>query len=195
LFELNGVVNRIAEALANTKLDHVIVGGFAAIFRGNPRTTTDVDLIVESDPSKIRAFLDELKRLNFDVMEQQVKLALEANEQASIFDKESILRIDMKEATNPDEREAISTGRLETTSTFKIKIATPESILYGKIKYMGKISTVPDAELLDSNDVRDFIAVLKNHPGIDLGWLHEKSKKIGHAKTLARLLDLAKQFV
>ena len=92
------IVFRIARALAESRLNHVIVGGVAVIFRGRPRTTTTVNLVVEHDRVKLRKFLDILKTEQFNIMEGQVQLALEAREQASIFDKVSIFRIDLEEA-------------------------------------------------------------------------------------------------
>lgn len=67
----------------------------------------------------------------------------------------------------------------------KIKIPIIEQILYGKILYIGNIKGVPEKELLQNNDVQDFITIFKNHESdINHEYLKNKIKKAGLMNTL-----------
>ena len=65
--EFEDFIKRVITSLNKSDLKYVIVGGFAAIFRGKPRTTMDLDLIIEDNHQKLYKFLDELKKVEFDV--------------------------------------------------------------------------------------------------------------------------------
>lgn len=191
--ELENLLKRLIVALEKAQLKYVIVGGFAAIFRGKPRTTMDLDLIIEPVHQKISVFLDQLKELNFDVLEDQVNMAINEGSHASIFDKNSILRIDLKLATNVDEREVLEQAKTESYKGKNIQIATVEQILYGKILSLGDISDLSDSELLEINDALDFINVYRRSKEINIDWLRSKAKQKKITETLERLLKFSKE--
>ena len=64
-------------------------------------------------------------------------------------------------------------------------------ILYGKLRFLCDISKMSENELLEINDVSDFINVYQKAPEIDLPWLELKVKQSKLEKTLKRLLILA----
>ena len=189
--EFEDFIKRIVTSLNRSNLKYVIVGGFAAIFRGKPRTTMDLDLIVEDNHQKLHKFLNELKKVDFDVFDEQIQIAIKERTHISIFDKKSILRIDLKIAKNLDEFEVLSQGKSESYKGMKLLIAPVEQILYGKILYIGNISHIPDSELLEINDVLDFINVYRRSKNINLDWLRSKIKEKGLIKTLQNILKLS----
>ena len=189
--EIKDLVYRVVRILDTLKLSYVIVGGFAAIVRGTPRTTTDLDLIIENDPVNVSLFFNELKRNDFDVMEEQTKIASIDGSSISILDDLSPLRVDLKIARKPDDVDALKYGVWENYEGIKIRIASTELILFGKALYIGDISSESDANLLEFNDVRDFINVYNHADHVDMAWLDVKVAKKGLTKTLKRLVKLA----
>ncbi|HUX98199.1 MAG TPA: hypothetical protein VMV49_01475 [Candidatus Deferrimicrobium sp.] len=192
--EFESIIKRVIIALEKSQLKYVIVGGFAAIFRGRPRTTTDIDMIVENNIQKINRFLEVLKTVDFEVMENQVKTAINEGSNLSFFDKLSVLRIDFKVAKKLDENEVLEQAKLEHYKGIKIQLASIEQILYGKILYLGDISDLPDSELLENTDVLYFISVFRRAKIVDLIWLTSKVKQKGLESTLKRLLKFIKTF-
>lgn len=173
------------------KIDYVIVGGFAAILKGNPRTTTDIDIIIQIKESEMDPLMDAFEKQDFDVIRDQVTQAFKLGYNASIFDKKSILMIDIKKAKNSDELEVLKQAKTEIICNIKIKIASIEQILYGKILYLGDTSNLTDEEMLDLTDVKDFINVFKRSEKINLVWLEKKSIDKGLESTYKRLLKLS----
>jgi hypothetical protein len=189
--EIKDLVHRVVVILDAIKLSYVIVGGFAAIMRSIPRTTMDLDIIIENDPVKISLFLNALKTNDFDVMDEQVKMAMNEGSSISIFDAHSPLRVDIKIARKTDDIDALKNGTWETYDDIKMRIASPELILFGKVLYIGDISTETDADLLEFNDVRDFINVYMHSENLNMGWLNAKVAKKRLTETYNRLMALA----
>lgn len=187
--EIENILSRLEKIFAEIQLDYVIVGGLAAIIKGKTRTTTDIDLILHNNPNKIAKFLEKLKKNNFDVLDEQVQWAFKEGTNASIFDKSSVMRLDIKIAKKPIDIEALNAGVIEHYNQMKLKIASVEYILLGKIWFLGDISDIPDSELLEYNDIIDFLNVfVNNKESCDLDWLKKKVSLMKLSSTLNRLL-------
>ncbi len=192
--EFEKLVKRIARILDKIPIRYVIVGGFATILRGRPRTTTDLDLIIENNPERIESFLKSLIEEGFEVMENQVHMAIAEGTNASIFDNLSPLRIDLKVAKKADDLNALTSAVKESYQGISIQVASTEQILYGKVLYLGDISDIPDSELLEYQDVRDFINVFREQQEkINLILLAEKVRGAGLTQTLERLITEARK--
>jgi len=190
--EFLDILTRLIQALKKAELRYVIVGGLAAIIRGRPRTTMDIDLIIEENLVKAKIFLNHLKKNNFDVMDDQILMAFNEKTNATIFDKNSVIRLDLKIAYKKDEQEVLAQAQHLIFKGVELEIASIEQILYGKILYLGDISEVSRSDLLNFNDVLDFIAVFKRSSNIDMEWLKTKVTKKNLIETLERLLKLIK---
>ena len=119
-------------------------------------------------------------------------MAFKENFNTSIFAPDSVIRIDLKVATNEDEMEVLHTSEEKRFQDLVFKIASIEQILYGKILYLGDISDLGDGELLDFNDAKDFVNVYHHAPSVNVEWLKEKARKKGLSLTLNRLLAKVK---
>ena len=187
--EIENILSRLENIFSEIKLNYVIVGGLAAIIKGRARTTTDIDLILENNPDKIKKFLNKLEEHDFDVLYEQVRLAFEEGTNASIFDNLSVMRLDIKLAQKPIDIEALNSAVIEHYNKIKLKIASVEYILLGKIWFLGDISHIHDSELLEYNDVIDFLNVFANNEETcNLDWLRKKISLMKLSSTLDRLL-------
>lgn len=193
--EFLDILTRLIQALKKAELKYVIVGGLAAIIRGRPRTTMDIDLIIEENLVKVKIFLNHLKKNNFDVMDDQILMAFNEKTNATIFDKNSVIRLDLKIAYKKDEQEVLAQAQHIIFKGVELEIASIEQILYGKILYLGDISDVSRSDLLNFNDVLDFIAVFKRSSNIDMEWLKTKVTKMGLIETLDKILKLIKIYI
>ena len=198
--EMKNIFQKLITTFDQSDFAYVIVGGFAAILRGSARTTSDIDIIVSPNlksGTKIskEELIDKLIKVfqlgGFDVMENQLRLILSEGSNASVYLKDSVIRIDLKVAKTIDEIEVVENAVEGVFQKIKFPIASIEQILYGKILYLGDISDLSDGELLDFNDVRDFVNVYRTASDVDLDWLSKKSSKKGLSDTLKRLLRAA----
>ncbi|MHA1492022.1 MAG: DUF6036 family nucleotidyltransferase [Promethearchaeota archaeon] len=189
--EIKNVLSRLEKIFKATKLKYVIVGGIAVIHYGHVRATQDIDIIIEDDSSKISQFLGLLRAYNFDVMEDQFKMAYQERTNISIFDNDSFLRLDIKVADKQREFDVLKNAINEKILGQELSIASLEYVLIGKIIYMGIINDIPDSELLEYQDIIDFLAIFHaNREKVNLAFLSNKVKEIGLDSTFNRLLSM-----
>ncbi len=189
--EIENILSRLEVIFKATKLKYVIVGGIAVIHYGHVRTTQDIDIIIEDNPSRISQFIGLLKAYEFDVMEEQFRLAYQEKTNISVFDKKSFLRLDIKVADKKREHEVLNNAICEKILGKELYIASLEYVLIGKIIFMGLIDDIPDSELLEYQDIIDFLTIFHaNKEKIDLSFLNNKTNQIGLKSTLDRLLQI-----
>jgi hypothetical protein len=104
-----------------------------------------------------------------------------------------VLRLDLKIARNADEIRVLNRSKIELIHGLQVQIATPEDILYGKILFLGDISDLNDAELLEFNDVLDFINVFEANNTINLELIKKWAKSDKMAQTYKRLMAIIKK--
>ncbi|MHA1105032.1 MAG: DUF6036 family nucleotidyltransferase [Promethearchaeota archaeon] len=189
--EIENILSRLEIIFKATKLKYVIVGGIAVIHYGHVRTTQDIDIIIEDDYSKISQFIGLLKAYEFDVMDDQFKLAYQEKTNISIFDKNSFFRLDIKVADKKQEHEVLTHAKKVKILRKDLFIAPIEYVLIGKLIYMGLVNDIPNSELLEYQDVVDFLTLFHaNKETIDLTLLNNKAKQIGLKTTLDRLFSI-----
>ena len=187
--EIKNILTRLEKIFKVIKLKYVIVGGIAVIHYGHVRGTQDIDIIIEDDPSKIPQFLELLRSYNFDVMEDQFKMAYQEHTNISIFDNESFLRLDIKVADKQRELDVLNEAINEKIFGQDLWIASLEYVLIGKIIYMGRLDDILESELLEYQDVIDFLTIFHaNREEVNLNFISSKVKQIGLDSTLNRLL-------
>ncbi|MFO8018586.1 MAG: DUF6036 family nucleotidyltransferase [Promethearchaeia archaeon] len=189
--EIEKVLSRLEKIFNTTKLKYVIVGGIAVIHYGHVRATQDINLIIEDNPSKISHFLNLLEVYDFGVMNKQIKKAYQERTHSSIFDEKSFLRLDIKVADKQRELEVLRNAKFKNILDCNLSIAPLEYILLGKIIYLGKIDDIPNSELMEYQDVGDFLTLFYTHKDeVDLSFLKKKTNQLGLKTTLSRLLNI-----
>lgn len=97
LAEFHDCLRRAALILRRCDVRFLLTGGAAAIAYGDPRTTQDVDLVVDSAPlrAKLPLFFEEARHNRFLFTEQTICESLALGRQFQLIDVESTLKIDM----------------------------------------------------------------------------------------------------
>ncbi|TFF98295.1 MAG: hypothetical protein EU541_07000 [Promethearchaeota archaeon] len=189
--EIEDILSRIEKAIRETKLKYVIVGGIAVIHYGHIRTTQDIDIIIEDNPSKISHFLKLLHSNEFDVMFDQFEMAYKEKTHFSIFDNNSFLRLDIKIADKNREYEVLNKAIKKHIFGKEMYFAPLEYVLIGKLIFIGRISDIPDSELLEYQDIIDFLTLFHaNKKKVDIPFLRHKAKELGVKPTLNKLFSL-----
>jgi hypothetical protein len=57
-YELRAFFSHVVHVLERLSIPYMVVGGFAAIFYGEPRLTLDVDVVIDMKPNHIPSFVD-----------------------------------------------------------------------------------------------------------------------------------------
>ncbi len=76
------VFRRIATALDQAGIGYMLSGSFASAHYGAPRSTQDIDLVIEATPAQLRAFVEALSGNEYYA---DLDSALEAHKRQSMF--------------------------------------------------------------------------------------------------------------
>ncbi len=129
------ILDIVCEFLNKNSIDYVIVGGFAVLFYGNPRTTMDIDYVIQLEDENIPLLIKFLKENDFHADEYDMHAALKEKSHCTVEDKETMFRLDIKGVyTEMDER-ALRNKRMIEFNDIPIWIASPEDTIVNKLVF------------------------------------------------------------
>ncbi len=76
------VLRRVTAALDSAGINYMLTGSFASVFYGSPRSTQDIDFVIEATPARLQAFAGNLLDDEYYV---DLDAALEAFKRESLF--------------------------------------------------------------------------------------------------------------
>jgi hypothetical protein len=162
------LVRRLVKGFEEAGVDYVFTGALAASFYGVPRTTVDVDVVVEVAEEKQRARLvSALRMAELVVDEREIDRAFESGYRIARFaDSKTSYSVDV----------IFSSGRFEkragTVAGLRTFFQTPEDLILAKLR-MIKATVPKERALKDEDDVR---AVLK-FTKVDVKVVKEQAKR------------------
>lgn len=171
-------------AFNKSGINYVLIGGLAVNYYGRPRSTLDADIIIEKDFEKIRQLQISLIDNNFLVSKDEIIDSVNEGTHCSIFwNKDILLRLDIKVPTRVLEEEALINKRKITIFGSDLFIRIPEEIIIAKLIYGSD---------QDHDDAYGMILRLKNQ--LDYQLLEKLAKREKVLDKLKALLEESKQF-
>lgn len=85
----------VLKALNRSKVNYVVFGGVAAILYGVPRTTMDIDIIVDMDPRNIDKFFSVLKKIGYKPRVPVTVEEFKDPEKRKLWEKEKNMKVFM----------------------------------------------------------------------------------------------------
>ncbi len=168
--------------LNQTELAYMLTGSMASNYWGIPRTTHDLDFVVQLQstdvPTIVRAFEPD-----YVVQESMVRSAtLRPPRQFNVIDPRSALKIDFWLLTDDPFEQVMFARRLER-QVFGVPawIATPEDVILHKL-YWDRL-TPSERQLGDAAGV---LAIREK--SLNVEYLRERAKQLAVAETLEKLL-------
>ena len=97
LVEFRDCLERAVSLLRSCEIRFLITGGAAAIAYGDPRTTQDIDLVIEATAiqERLEQFIAQLQREKFLYSEPTVRTAVASGRQFQLLDTGSSLKLDL----------------------------------------------------------------------------------------------------
>lgn len=175
--EFPEILQYVSDFLTSENIDYVIVGGVAVMYHGVPRTTVDIDIILQIDDSKISHFVEFLNSKGFIVSIADFQDAFATNSHSTIFYRNSMLRLDIQGVYSDFDQ--MTLNRAITVRLFEtgIKLATAEDTLVNKILFESE------------QDLRDAFGILaRNRENLDFVYIESIS-------SLLNILDKWKSFL
>lgn len=93
--ELDGLLRELVAALDDCGIPHMVVGSFASAFHGEPRSTRDLDVVIDPRPEQLVAFVNRLSTDRFYVDADVARDALRRRSMFNVIDMSSGWKLDL----------------------------------------------------------------------------------------------------
>lgn len=94
-YELKAFFTYIIEVLESLGIPYMVVGGFAAIFYGEPRLTLDVDIVVDMKPDDVGLFVKAFPISDYYVSEEGIRDSLRRRYPFNVIQPTTGAKVDM----------------------------------------------------------------------------------------------------
>ena len=130
------VFRRITAALDQAGIAYMLTGSFASAHYGAPRSTQDIDLVIEAAAPQLRAFV---RNLPADEYYADVDTALEAHRRESLFnviDLATGWKVDLIiRKTRPFSQQEFSRRELVNLHGLRLFVASAEDVILSKLEW------------------------------------------------------------
>lgn len=174
---------RFGELLDEIGLRHMVCGSVASSIHGEPRSTIDVDFVVEfgaSDAAPLAAALGD----EFFVDREAIEAATRTLSSCNVIHRESGIKIDLfrlREREFSRSELERSQRKLAAPPNQRLTVATPEDMILTKLEWYRKGGEASDQQW------RDVCGLLKMQSGrLDASYLAKWAETLGVADLLAR---------
>jgi hypothetical protein len=153
-YELKAFFNYVIEVLENLGIPYMVVGGFAAIFYGEPRLTIDVDIVVDMEPEHIKPLVAAFPVPDYYVSEEGIRDSLQRGYPFNVIQPATGAKVDLVPLPrDPFTRSAFQRRqRLEFDEAGRsATFITPEDIIVAKL--IAHRETGSDKHLRDARGV------------------------------------------
>jgi hypothetical protein len=94
-YELKAFFTYVIKVLENLGIPYMVVGGFAAIFYGEPRLTIDVDIVVDMEPEHIKPLVAAFPVPDYYVSEEGIRDSLQRGYPFNVIQPATGAKVDL----------------------------------------------------------------------------------------------------
>jgi hypothetical protein len=175
----------IADRLETAGIPYMVVGSIAGSFHGVPRTTVDVDIVIDPSAEALRAFIDALPPDAYYVADSAVVEAFERRSSFNIIEQATGWKVDLL-IRKDRPFSAIEFERRTTASLFgrDTPLATAEDTIIAKLEW----ARAGESE----RQLRDVAGILDvSGETIDRAYIGRWIEELGLEDAWRRALELA----
>ena len=177
--ELLGLLVSVLDDLG---IAHMLVGSHASSFYGEARSTHDVDLVIDLEPTRIEALVGRLDPARYYLSET----ALREGRMANLIDTLTGDKVDcFILSSDPIDRLSFSRRRNETIMGIEVALASPEDTILAKLRW----SEMSGGSIQQQHDVREIIR--HQRESLDVSYLRTQANQIGILSRVNEYLDAA----
>ena len=187
--ELKEFFTYVINVLERLNIPYMVVGGFAAIFYGEPRLTLDVDIVVDMRPEHIRPFVEAFPIPDFYVSEEGIQDSLAHRYPFNVIQPTTGAKVDLV----PLPRDSFTRAafrrrqRLEYDEAGRTAVfITPEDIIVAKL--IAFRTTESDRHLRDARGV-----LVTQWGELDLEAIRRNARAAGVLDLFAAILETTRR--
>lgn len=190
-YELKAFFTYVIKVLERLGIPYMVVGGFAAIFYGEPRLTIDVDIVVDMKPEHIGPFVAAFPIPDYYVSEEGIRDSLQRRYPFNVIQPVTGAKVDVVPLPRDpftraafERRQRLEYDQAGNTATF----ITPEDIILAKL--------ITFQETGSDKHLRDARGVLVTQWGrLDLEAIRRGARAAGVLDQFEEILEAARREV
>ena len=172
----------LVSVLGDLGISHMLVGSHASSFYGEARSTHDVDLVIDLDPTKISALVGRFDPVRYYFSET----ALREGRMANLIDTLTGDKVDcFILSSDPIDRLSFSRRRSETIMGIELALASPEDTILAKLRW----SEMSGGSSQQQHDVREIFR--HQRESLDIAYLRTQASQLGILSQVNEYLDVA----
>lgn len=165
-------LTRLAGKLTAARVPHMVVGSFASSFHGVPRSSQDLDLVIDPELASLRGFLADLPRAEYYADEDAALDALRRREQFNVVDMATAWKADLiVRKARPFSLEEMRRRREVDLFDARIFVASAEDTLISKLEW-AKRGGGSELQLRDASGILQLRGAELDRPYIER-WVAE----------------------
>lgn len=133
-------LSRVVRLLEDSSIPYMVTGSMASSHHGRPRTTHDIDLVIDPEPETLAQLVQGLSTAGFYVDEETARLALARRRQFNAIEMQTAAKIDLiVRKDRAFSREELRRRRDATIAGgIRVALASPEDTILAKLEWAHK---------------------------------------------------------
>ncbi|MEZ6136565.1 MAG: hypothetical protein R3C53_16845 [Pirellulaceae bacterium] len=170
----------VVSVLNNLQIPYMLVGSYASSFYGEPRSTHDIDMVIDLDSAKVPRLVQEFDTQRYYLSE----LALREGRMANLIDLQSGDKVDFfLDAGNTNNCTALSRRSRRKLMDIEVDMASAEDTILAKLSW----SKSGGGLKRQVDDVRDILRIQGGK--LDEQYLRQQAEAWGLTQELTPLLN------
>lgn len=181
--DFQALIIKISKILENLKIPYAITGGYAVSVWGRPRSTFDIDVVIELFAPKVRLLTSALRKISelSYLDERAAERAVEQKGEFNFIHTESGIKVDFWVAGKEENSQRELNRRIpKVIDGHRIYFLSPEDLILNKLRW--------HKESESSRQLEDIESILKIQKKIDYKYLKKWAKKQSTFKILESLM-------
>lgn len=180
------LLKKVIQTLDHVGIDYMVTGSMASSLQGEPRSTHDIDLVVNLHKSAIQPLLNAFPEPDYYLDEESIIEAIDHNFMFNLIDVNSGDKVDFWMLTDdPFDRSRFGRKYSEEILGIQIHISTPEDTILAKLKW-ANLSGGSEKQFTDALRIYEVQFVV-----LDRDYLEFWAEKLRLKALLDRLKDEA----
>jgi hypothetical protein len=176
------LLTKVIRVLDSAGIQYMVTGSIASSLQGEPRTTHDVDIVVDINSSSVKELLKAFPSPDFYLDQQSIIEAINKKGMFNLIEVNTGDKIDFWLITDePFDRSRFSRKCIEEVMGIQLFVSTPEDTILAKLRW-AKRSGGSEKHFTDALRVYEV-----QHENLDMHYLRTWAKKLGVEKLLERL--------
>ena len=177
-------LTRLTAKLTDAGVPSMVVGSFASSFHGVPRSSQDLDLVIDPQPSSLRRFLADLPPEDYYADADAALDALDRRGQFNVIDMATAWKADLiVRKARPFSAEEMSRRMEVDLLGARVFIASAEDTLISKLEWAQQ----GGGSQLQMRDVSGILQLRGNE--LDLAYIERWVKELGLAELWRQVRD------